>query len=268
MPTTYAVGSTEVIALEDGLGPHFQQRAETFPQASAEQWQRADELDPDTQGPDGEWLLRFRCFAVRLDDGSTILVDAGIGAAEAPAASWAPVPGRLPDELAAAGIDPADISTVVLTHMHTDHIGWAVVGEPARPYFPNADYLLQRADRDAIEQMSPLLERRLIAPLQESDRLRLLDGDARIGRGIRVVATPGHTPGHQSVVVEGDDANVLIAGDLLVHAVQLVAPDLAYEHEVDPPTAMKSRTELLREISARPGPVLAAAHLGRPFGYL
>ncbi len=267
MPTTYAIGSTEVIALEDGLGPHFQRRADAFPQASTEQWQRADELDPGTQGPNGEWLLRFRCFAVRLEDGTTILVDAGIGPSGAPAASWAPVPGRLPDELSAAGIDPADVSAVVLTHMHTDHIGWAVVGEPAQPYFPNAGYLLQRADRDAIEQSSQMLEQRLIAPLRQSGQLRLLDGDTRLDKAIRIVATPGHTPGHQSVVVEGDDANVLIAGDLLVHAVQLVAPDLPYEHEVDPATAMKSRTELLREISARPCPVLAASHLGRPFGY-
>ncbi len=257
-----------VIALEDGVGPHFQRRAETFPQASAEQWRQADELDPGAVTPDGVWLLRFRCFAVRLPDGGTILVDAGIGPSGAPAATWAPVPGRLPDELAAAGIDPGEISTVVLTHMHTDHIGWAVVGEPGRPYFANADYLLQRADRDAIKQNSPELERRLIAPLLQSGQLRLVDGDARLAPGVRAVATPGHTPGHQSVLVEGDDANVLITGDLLVHAVQLVAPDLPYAHESDPPTARASRVRLLDEISARPGPVLAVAHLGEPFGYV
>jgi glyoxylase-like metal-dependent hydrolase (beta-lactamase superfamily II) len=268
MPSTRAVGSTQVIALEDGAGPHFQLRTDAFPAASPEHWRQADELDPGAHTAEGTWWLHFRCFALRLADGATILVDAGIGPAEAPAASWAPVPGRLPAELAAAGTDPADVSTVVLTHMHTDHVGWAVVGAPGRPYFRNARYLLQQADREAIEQHSPVLEDRLIGPLLQSGQLRLVEGDTRLGKGIRVVATPGHTPGHQSVVVEGDDANILITGDLLVHAVQLVAPELPYAHEVDPAAAMASRADWLREISERAGPVLATAHLAQPFGYL
>ena len=267
MPVTRLVGNTTVIALEDGLGPHFAARREMLPDASDDQWRAADALDPKAVTSDGQWLLRFRCFAIRLADGSVIMVDAGIGPAGAPASSWAPVPGRLPDELAAADIDPVQVSTVVLTHMHTDHIGWAVVGDPEHAYFPNASYVLQRNEKLAIEQTSPELVRRLLAPLRSSDQLRLVDGDVRLDEAVSIVSTPGHTPGHQSVLVHAKDANVLVTGDLLVHAVQLVDPGLAYGYEADPAMARQSRVAQLQHLREQPGALLATSHLGEPFGY-
>src|SRR5262245_11870557 len=86
MPVSRTVGSAEVIALEDGLGPFFKPRQEAFPDATAEQWRGADAFDPDAATPDGQWLLRFRCFAVRTAE-RLVLVDTGIGPADAPAAS-------------------------------------------------------------------------------------------------------------------------------------------------------------------------------------
>lgn len=267
MPLTRAVGPLEVIALEDGHGPHFRPRRDLFPEASDEQWRQADAMDASAVTAGGEWLLRFRCFAIRTADGTVLLVDAGIGPAGSPAAAWAPVPGQLPAELAAAGIDPDDVATVVLTHLHTDHVGWAVVGEPGAPYFPNAAYLLQRAEVAAIGQLNPALQESLIDPLQAAGQLRFADGECRLTAGVRAVATPGHTPGHQSVLVESDERTILITGDLLVHAIQLVAPELAYAFETDPHSARESRLALLRQLAQRPGADLATAHLGEPFGY-
>jgi glyoxylase-like metal-dependent hydrolase (beta-lactamase superfamily II) len=256
MPLSRAVGTATVIALNDGTAPYFRPRHEAFPQATAEHWRRADELDPDARLDDGEWLLRFRCFAIRSADGVT-LVDAGIGPASDSGAPWASVPGQLPDELAAAGIDPDEVDTVVLTHLHTDHVGWAVVG---RPYFGNAAYLLQRAEVAAIDELNPALRQRLIEPLQATDQLRLLDGDTRLDAATRVVATPGHTPGHQSVLVAGGDTTVAVTGDLLVHAIQLVDPDLEYLYETDPAAARASRKAVLGT-----GAVLATSHLGQTY---
>ncbi|WP_405902712.1 MBL fold metallo-hydrolase [Streptomyces sp. NBC_00656] len=276
------IGATEIIALHDGEGPFFSPRAEAFPEASAAQWAEADRYDPGAVDAEGRWRLRFRAYAIRGDNGVTV-VDAGIGPADSPAASWAPVPGVLPESLVAAGIDPADVDTVVLTHLHTDHVGWAVVTEAAvtsasgtadgvpspgsaagrRPYFPNAEYLLQRAEFEAIDALNPQLRQTLTDPLAAAGRLRLLDGDTQMRAG-RAVATPGHTPGHQSVLVADGRERVLVTGDLLVHALQLIHPELAYAHEIDPEAARQSRERMLRRGTATTLHV-ATPHLTEPF---
>ncbi|MGR4880608.1 MBL fold metallo-hydrolase [Streptomyces sp. LARHCF249] len=277
------VGSAEIIALADGEGPFFSSRADAFPEATASQWAEADRYDPGAVDAQGRWRLQFRAYAVRSDKGLTV-VDAGIGPADSPAATWAPVPGVLPDSLAAAGIDPAEVDTVVLTHLHTDHVGWAVVTEAAvpsagggvgggvdgnastggrRPYFPNAEYLLQRAEFEALDALNPQLRETLTDPLAAAGRLRLLDGDTPLRTG-RAVATPGHTPGHQSVLIEDGRQAALITGDLLVHALQLLHPELAYAHEIDPEAARYSRKRMLAREAATMLH-LATPHLTEPF---
>ncbi|MEU9669742.1 MBL fold metallo-hydrolase [Streptomyces bobili] len=273
------IGSTEITALADGEGPFFSPRGEAFPEATAAHWAEADRYDPGAVDPEGRWRLQFRAYAIRGDKGLTV-VDAGIGPADSPAGSWAPVPGVLPESLAAAGIDPAEVDTVVLTHLHTDHVGWAVVTEAAvpsaggtpspagatggrRPYFPNAEYLLQRAEFDALDALNPQLRETLTEPLAAAGRLRLLDGDTPLRAG-RAVATPGHTPGHQSVLVADGRELALVTGDLVVHALQLLHPELAYAHENDPEAARQSRERMLSRTTATTLH-LATPHLTEPF---
>ncbi|MEV6369853.1 MBL fold metallo-hydrolase [Micromonospora musae] len=265
MPLSRSLGSITVTAITDGEGPFFEPRTAAFPAATARQWREADRRDPAAVTPDGRWWLRFRCFAIRVGDGPVTLVDAGIGPADSPAASWAPVPGRLPAELAAAGIDPADVRTVVLTHLHTDHVGWAVTGTPGTPYFRNATYLLQRAEAAAVDRVNPQLRAGLVEPLRAAGQLREVDGEASIGPGVRLLPTPGHTPGHQCVLLDGREERLLLTGDLLVHTVQLVDPELAYAHEADPDAARASRTALLRTLAEAGPTTLATPHLGTPF---
>jgi glyoxylase-like metal-dependent hydrolase (beta-lactamase superfamily II) len=250
------VGSVTVTALLDAEGPFVTPREEAFPEATAEQWAAADAFDPQARGAGGEWWLRFRSFAISYGHGPATLVDAGIGPAGSLACDWAPVPGRLPAELEKAGIDPSEVDTIVLTHLHNDHMGWAV---PRDSPFTNARVIVQQADvavyalnRDKTGQYDLLIE-----PLRSQGRLQVIDGHATLGRDIKIIPTPGHTPGHQSVLV-GDE--MLITGDLLVHAVQLLHPDVAYANEMDPGQARETRRRILnQELS------LAVSHLGRPY---
>ncbi|KOV33262.1 beta-lactamase [Streptomyces sp. XY431] len=257
------------MALLDAHGPFPGTAQAAFPDATAADWERARRLDPAAFGPGDTWELDFRCYAVRRPGGRVTLVDTGIGPVGSPASGWAPVPGRLPAVLARAGIAPADVETVVLTHLHEDHYGWSVTPEGV-PVFPNARYVVQHAEVAALGPtrtartyvVEPLLR---AGQLHEADGHSVLAGRARPGGGaITLLPTPGHTPGHQSVLVDGGGDRLLVTGDVLVHAVQLATPAVRYLFEADPETARRSREQLLAE-ARRTGAVLGTAHLNRPF---
>ncbi|MER5355602.1 MBL fold metallo-hydrolase [Kitasatospora sp. NPDC002551] len=261
-------GRYEVLALLDAHGTFPATRQAAFPDATAADWERARRLDPAAFGTGDTWELDFRCYAVRRPGGRVTLVDTGIGPVGSPASGWAPVPGRLPAVLARAGIAPGDVEAVVLTHLHEDHYGWSVTPEGV-PVFPNARYLVQRAEVAALGPtrtartyvVEPLLR---AGRLYEADGRTVLSGRARPGGAVTLLPTPGHTPGHQSVLVEGGGERLLVTGDVLVHAVQLASPAVRYAHEADPATARRSREQLLDD-ARRTGAVLATAHLNRPF---
>jgi glyoxylase-like metal-dependent hydrolase (beta-lactamase superfamily II) len=255
MPVTQTIGDLTIIALEDAASAHFDRREDAIPEATQQDWAAADAMDPGALTADGRWWLRFRSFALRYADGPVTLVDAGIGPAGSPGA-WDAVPGRLPDNLAAAGIAAGDITTIVLTHLHSDHIGWAM---PAWTPFPRARLVLQRADAEAF---APVLGDTLLAA---EDRLDIRDGDADLGGGVRLLATPGHTPGHQCVIVSAADEWLAITGDLFVHAVQFGNPELAYAHDMDAARARESRKYVLRGGGVATTSWFAPSHLGEPF---
>jgi glyoxylase-like metal-dependent hydrolase (beta-lactamase superfamily II) len=208
MPVSRIFGSITVTALEDGEGPFFEPRSVVFPDATPAQWLEADRRDPASVR-DGEWWLRFRCFALRLPSGRVILVDAGIGSASAPARGWAPVPGRLPDHLAAAGIAPDDVDTVVLTHIHADHIGWSMDEAGA----PLPQCLIPASAQPRSRPSTPA---RRASRRGCSSRCghgpRPVDGGETLAPGVRIMPAPGHTPGHQSVLVSSAEETVVITG--------------------------------------------------------
>jgi glyoxylase-like metal-dependent hydrolase (beta-lactamase superfamily II) len=171
----------------------------------------------------------------------------------------------LPHELASAGISPQAVETVVVTHMHTDHIGWVTDGVASTPLLPNARYLLQRTEIDTIERGNPAVKTWLLDPVRATHQLRAVDGDLLLRPGVRVVATPGHTPGHQSVLLEAESSQVLITGDLLASVVQLINPEITYLHDMDPDQARQTRIATLRELRRQTGVLLATPHLGQAF---
>ncbi|MGW1341665.1 MBL fold metallo-hydrolase [Kribbella sp. NPDC002412] len=195
------------------------------------------------------WWLHFHSYLVTGDAG-VVLVDAGVGPAGGEAAEWLGVSGRLPGLLAKVGVRESDIDTVVLTHVHLDHVGWSAEAE--RPRFENAEYVVQRAELEHVRGGATY--ERMIRPIVDAEQLRVVDGETGI-RGLRLVPTPGHTPGHQSVVTE----RAVLGGDVLVHPAQARWPELIYVYERDPARAVTSRREVLA-LAAASGIPIAAAH--------
>ncbi len=110
-------------------------------------------------------------------------------------------------QLRARGFDPEDVKTVVLTHLHGDHAGGI-------PHFPRAEFVVARGEWEAAQGFAGEAGGYLPKHFPQWLSPTLVVGEHRVADGIRVVPTPGHTPHHQSVVVEGGERTLFIAGDL------------------------------------------------------
>lgn len=154
--------------------------------------------------PGGEWGQWPVHGFVITHPGGAILVDTGVGGPQEVLDDWRVVNVTAADALAELDMSPADISLVINTHLHFDHCGQNAVFKHAPFYVQRAE--LARARREASD-LSGWFD-------FMGARFELLDGDTEIVPGVSVIATPGHTVGHQSVVVRtGDGPLDLLIGD-------------------------------------------------------
>jgi len=164
------------------------------------------------RGLDGlDWPVHG--FAV-IHPGGAVLVDTGVGGPERLLRDWRVVNRSAAAALAESGLSPADIGLVINTHLHFDHCGQNAV-------FAHAPFYVQRSELDRA--------RREAAELSgwfdfAGARFELLDGDAEILPGLRVITTPGHTVGHQSVVVDTADGQQVLIGDAAYTPRQYAGP--------------------------------------------
>jgi N-acyl homoserine lactone hydrolase len=136
--------------------------------------------------------------------GGALLVDTGVGGPPALLNDWRVVNRSVADALAELDLTPGDIDLVVNTHLHFDHCGQNAV-------FRHAPHYVQRAELQRAERESPALYEWFDFM---NARFELLDGDADVVSGVHVLSTPGHTVGHQCVVVPGADGEAdLLIGD-------------------------------------------------------
>ncbi|MET7364101.1 MBL fold metallo-hydrolase [Streptomyces sp. NPDC005562] len=239
--------------LPPGTGPWL------LPGATPELVARQDWLSPDFADDKGTLRLDSHSFALTLGP-LRVLIDTGIGNGKTRAnPAWHRLRTDYLTRLAEAGFTPETVDLVVLTHLHTDHVGWNTREADGTwlPTFPNARYLVSRTEREywAAQSMdAPRLQmfRDSVHPVEDAGLLDLLDVPARgldIAPGLRVLPTPGHTPGHLAVQLSSRGRGAVITGDLIHHPVQLPHPHLGSCVDTDPRQAEASRRALLSSLA-------------------
>jgi glyoxylase-like metal-dependent hydrolase (beta-lactamase superfamily II) len=217
-------------------------------------WERKIPADARNRIP-----LGMRCLLVEHDSG-LVLVDTGLGNKED--AKFHDIYGvenggaggrtMLEDGLRALGHASDDVRLVINTHLHFDHAGgntYRDEGGEVRPAFPNARYLVQHGELRYAERANERTSASYLppnyAPLVERGLVDEAVGEGEVLPGITVVPTPGHTPFHQSVLVESDGETLCFLGDLVPTSAHLPLPWIM-GYDVEPLVTLESKRALLR----------------------
>lgn len=232
--------------------------------------------------------LIARVFAVQLKDGvqtavnaylisdgkQLILVDAGTGNV------FGPTLGKIVENIKAAGYKPEEVDTILLTHMHPDHMSGMVAAD-GKAAFPKAKVWASKADRDfwlnkevanaAPEGEKPFFKmaQDAVAPYEAKKAMNYFDAGSEVLPGITALSSAGHTPGHISYLIESNGDKVLVWGDI-VHsrAVQFRHPEVSIDFDTDQAKAIASRKDIFEKAAAEKW-LVAGAHLPFPgFGHV
>jgi glyoxylase-like metal-dependent hydrolase (beta-lactamase superfamily II) len=252
----FQLGSFECLALSDGSvnyppGHLFA----NVPKAQVEEALRGRGRPVD--------YITTPCTCLCVNTGAQqVLVDMGGG-------KVASSTGRLPRNMVAAGIEPASIDTVVLTHAHPAHVGGALDDE-GWPVYANARYTLWADEWEfwtselafaKASERHVALARANLEPIR--DQLTLIDRESEIVPGVCALPAPGHTPGHAVVSVSSGDGRLLYIGDVVMHVLHLEHPDWTPIYDIAPGQARESRRALLdRAVEER---ALVMGHHLAPF---
>ncbi|MEU6039062.1 MBL fold metallo-hydrolase [Actinomadura sp. NPDC047616] len=216
-------------------------------------------LRPDFADHEGVLRIDSHSFALSVD-GLRVLVDTGIGNGKTRAnPAWHDLRTEYLARLTAAGFSPELVDLVILTHLHTDHVGWNTRESHGEwvPTFPNARYVTSRAEREfwagyGMDEPRRQMFRDSVHPIEDAGLLDLIDVPAEgidLAPGLRLLPTPGHTPGHVAVQVSSHGETALITGDCVHHPVQLAHPSIGSCVDIDPAQAEATRRSLLDSLA-------------------
>jgi glyoxylase-like metal-dependent hydrolase (beta-lactamase superfamily II) len=178
------------------------------------------------------------------------------------------------DMMSAAGFAPDSIDTVLCTHLHVDHVGWNTKLVDGRwvPAFPGARYLFGRTEYEywhdhSTEPDKAAVFNDSIKPIVDADRAELIPSDHRLCEEISAIPTPGHSPGHMSVLIRSDGEQALLSGDVAHHPCQMAHPDWSSTVDFDQKQAAATRRDLFARFADTPtlliGGHFSAGHIRR-----
>jgi glyoxylase-like metal-dependent hydrolase (beta-lactamase superfamily II) len=263
MVSEVRVGAVTIEGVSDGslpVPPGF-----LFNKSDQDWLQHSQFLDHDGMLP-----IEFGGFLVRNGE-RLVLVDTGIGPGSTPERT-----GMFMKNLSALGVHPAEVTDVILTHLHFDHLGWATDGE--RRLFERATYRCHEADWEffmgngpfddslAVSSMGGRASSELLPPIL--DRLETWSEDGSILPSIDVRSAPGHTPGSTIVVISSGTDRAMLLGDVVHCPAELLSDDWEMIGDVDRQLALRTREALAKELEGSDIPAAASHFPGLKFGRL
>lgn len=256
------LGQFEITALYDGM---IELDSKLLKNTSAAQLQillaRMFVGNPKMQTAVNAYLINTGSHLVLVDTGAAKL--------------FGPSLGYVLQNMKASGYDPAQVDTVIITHLHADHIG-GLNDADGTPLFPKAKVLVAREDSEfwlsqkvadgAPKQAQPFFKmaRDSAAPYLASGQWHTFTQGSELVPGIQAVKANGHTPGHTAFAVESEGQKLLIWGDLVhAHAVQFVRPGVSIEFDIDQKQAIATRRGIMKDVAASRS-LVAGMHLPFP----
>ncbi len=242
---------TRVVEMEVTGGSRF-----ILPDATPDACLPMTWMQPHFMDPEGNLIMSIHALVVDTGE-RRIVVDTCIGNDKQRAIpNWTNLQTAFLQDLEAAGYPRESIDTVLCTHLHVDHVGWNTMLEDGQwvPTFPNARYLFARPEFeywDAAEP-DPLNDGVMadsVRPVVEAGLVDLVGWEHRICEEVHLLPTPGHTPGHVSVVIRSDGQEALITGDSFHHPCQMERPGWCSSADYDRDQGRQTREQLLQRFA-------------------
>lgn len=237
---TYKVGNYEVVLLSEGQG---QGNTGILIGGTPEM---IEKTIPDKTFPNA-----INAFLVKTPD-KTYLIDTGLGK-------------KLLENMQSTGISPEQVNTIIITHMHGDHIGGML--KEGKPVFPDvSEVILAETERNHWASTGNVMANNVLK--EYSDKLRIIRpgkiGDATAEEGFFFFEAYGHTPGHMICLIKSAGEQLLVWADLThAMAIQMPYPEVAVTYDLDPEMAIKSRKAVLEYVTKNKIPV-AGMHIAYP----
>ncbi|MDR2119030.1 MAG: MBL fold metallo-hydrolase [Tannerellaceae bacterium] len=213
-------------------------------------------------------VLAMRSVLVRSDDGRTVLIDTGAGNKHLKQLSYYGFFNLtdLGEELSKRGVSPAQITDVVLTHLHFDHCGYTTQedksGEMPALSFPHAIHWISREQWENCHHPNPVEKDAYftenIDAVAEANKIRLVDEDTELCRDIYLRLYDGHTPGQIVPYIKTSERTVVFAGDVVPMAAH-VSPEWISAYDTFPVTSYYEKVRMLEEAAAE-GQALIYCH--------
>ncbi|MEX2481312.1 MAG: MBL fold metallo-hydrolase [Gammaproteobacteria bacterium] len=275
----WKVGDVTITKLEEIVYPNF---SEVIPAATPDLVKQIKWLFPHFVTDDGYLSLSIHSLIVDTPE-AKLIVDTCIGndRDRNPFEVMHMLSTSYLEDMQAAGYQPEGIDYVLCTHLHLDHVGWntRLVDGKWVPTFPNASYLMGKQDLEFWGEIDPgtdlefmQIQRRVfedsVQPVLDAGLGKTVEGPAQVCPGVSLVPTPGHTPGHCSVLIESKGEKALITGDFIHHPIQFHDPALVSPFDIDNDAAVATRRRMFGEYADTPTLIIGTHFAGPTAGRL